>query len=114
MPRIFSYGTLRQPEVQRANYRRLLDGEADALVGYRVKPLTISDPEVVRMSGKDVHTIACFTGNPLDRIDGMLFEVTAEELAATDGYEVDAYARLEVTLASGRRAIVYVGEPLVE
>jgi len=35
---LFSYGTLRQPEVQLANYRRLLEGEPDSLSGYRLVP----------------------------------------------------------------------------
>jgi len=64
---LFSYGTLRQPEVQRATYGRLLEGRSDVLVGYRLAPLAISDPEVVRISGKAVHTIARFSGEPGDR-----------------------------------------------
>lgn len=111
MPRLFSYGTLQQPEVQRANYARLLDGQPDALLGYRVRPLAITDPQVVRLSGKAVHTIACFTGDSADRIEGVTFDITAEELSATDAYEVDAYARVEVELESGIRAFVYVGDP---
>ena len=34
------------------------------------------------------------------------------ELAATDAYEADGYARVEVTLESGARAFVYVGPKL--
>lgn len=105
---LFSYGTLRQPEVQLANYGRLLAGEPDVLAGYRLVPLAISDPEVVRVSGKAVHTIAQASGGPADRIAGVVFALTAEELAATDAYEVDAYARIEATLESGRSAWVYV------
>ena len=110
MPLLFSYGTLKQPEVQRANYGRLLHGAPDALVGYRLEPLTISDPDVVRVSGKAVHTIARPSGNPEDRIDGVRFELTEAELAATDRYEVDAYARAEIVLESGVRAFVYVSD----
>jgi len=106
---LFSYGTLRQSEVQRATYGRLLEGRADALPGYRLAPLAITDPEVVRISGKAVHTIARRTGDPADRIEGVVFRLTAAELAATDRYEVDVYARVEVALASGTRAFVYVG-----
>ena len=105
---LFSYGTLRQPEVQLANYDRLLEGEPDVLAGYRLVPLAISDPEVVRVSGKAVHSIARASGNPDDRIQGVVFALSAQELAATDAYEVDAYARIEATLESGRSAWVYV------
>lgn len=111
MPLLFAYGTLHQPEVQLATYGRLLDGIPDALTGYRLRPLTITDPEVVRLSGKAVHTIACHSGDPADRITGQRFELTVAELAATDRYEVDVYAREEVELESGVRAFVYVGGP---
>lgn len=109
MPLLFSYGTLQQPEVQQANYGRLLDGAPDALLGYRLEPLAISDPDVLRVSGKVVHSIARPSGNLGDRIVGVRFTLTEAELAATDRYEVDAYARAEVVLESGVRAFVYVG-----
>lgn len=109
---LFSYGTLRQPEVQQATYGRLLDGRQEVLAGYRLAPLAITDPEVVRISGKAVHTIARFSGDPRDRIEGVVFRLSAAELAATDRYEIDVYARVEAELASGTRAFVYVGPPL--
>jgi len=106
---LFSYGTLQLPAVQRATYGRLLEGEADALPGYRLRPLDISDPEVVRLSGKAVHTIAVVTDDETDRVPGMVFRLTQAELEATDAYEVDAYGRVEARLESGRTAWVYVG-----
>jgi gamma-glutamylcyclotransferase (GGCT)/AIG2-like uncharacterized protein YtfP len=106
---LFSYGTLQLPEVQRANYGRLLEGEADVLLGYRLASLEIRDPAVVEISGSAVHTIACATGDPADRISGMVFVLTKAELEATDAYETDAYSRVEATLESGRKAWVYVG-----
>jgi gamma-glutamylcyclotransferase (GGCT)/AIG2-like uncharacterized protein YtfP len=109
---LFSYGTLQQPEVQLATYGRLLSGVPDALRGYRLAPLAITDPHVVAISGKAVHSIACATGNADDRIPGLVFELTESELAATDAYEVDVYARVEVTLESGCAAWVYVGPVL--
>lgn len=105
---LFSYGTLRQPEVQIANYGRLLEGEADVLAGYRLAPVAIADPDVVRISGRAVHTIAVASGQFDDRIEGVVFALSEAELAATDAYETDAYARVEVTLESGRSAWVYV------
>ena len=107
--RIFSYGTLQLPEVQRANYGRLLEGRPDVLSGYVLKPLAISNAEVVRISGLAVHNIACRTGNRADRIAGAVFALTPAELDATDAYEVDVYGRVEVELDSGTRAYVYVG-----
>ncbi len=108
MPLLFSYGTLQQPEVQQANYGRLLEGTRDALVGYRLAPVAIDDPEVVRISGQAVHNIACLTGESAHRISGVAFEISSDELAATDAYEVNSYDCVDVTLESGRRAYCYV------
>lgn len=105
---IFSYGTLRQPDVQLANYGRLLDGAPDTLGGYRLEPVEIDDPDVVSISGKAVHTIAVATGESSDRIHGMVYQLSADELAATDSYETGAYVRVEAQLESGRRAFVYI------
>jgi gamma-glutamylcyclotransferase (GGCT)/AIG2-like uncharacterized protein YtfP len=105
---LFSYGTLQQREVQLATCGRALDGEPDALAGYRLAPLDIDDPAVVEISGQAVHMIARATGDPADRIKGILFRLTPAELAATDAYETSAYARIEVTLESGKTAWAYV------
>jgi gamma-glutamylcyclotransferase (GGCT)/AIG2-like uncharacterized protein YtfP len=106
---LFSYGTLQQPAVQRATYGRLLAGKPDVLIGYRLAPLAITDADVVALSGAAVHMIACRTGDPADRIKGVVFTITPAELEATDDYEGDAYARIEVLLESGAAAFVYVG-----
>ncbi|MBV9884421.1 MAG: gamma-glutamylcyclotransferase [Sphingomonadaceae bacterium] len=106
---LFSYGTLQLAEVQQATYGRLLEGEPDVLVGYRLVPLTITNPEVVALSGEPVHMIACRTGDPEERIPGMVYRISPAELAATDDYEGDAYARVEVRLESGAAAFLYVG-----
>jgi hypothetical protein len=109
---LFSYGTLQQPEVQLGTYGRLLPGQPDALPGYRLEPLEIGSDEVVKLSGLAVHTIARRSGNPADLVPGMLFRLTPAEIEATDRYEVDAYSRVEVALASGARAFAYVGPDL--
>ncbi len=109
---LFAYGTLRQREVQLATYGRPLDGEPDVLIGYRLEALAITDPDVVRLSGKAVHQIARESGDTGDRIPGFVFLITDEELAATDRYEVDVYGRVEVKLDSGTRAFIYVGPSL--
>lgn len=106
--RLFSYGTLRQREVQLANFGRLLEGEGDALAGYRVSSVVIDDPEVVAESGASVHPILVATGDPADIVEGTVFAITAAELAAADEYETEAYVRVEAPLRSGGRAWVYV------
>ena len=105
---LFSYGTLQLREVQMANYGRPLEGEADALVGYRMAVLPDRDPDAVRVSGTRTHMVVQRTGDPADRVAGVVFLLTAEELDATDQYEGSDYRRAELTLESGRRALVYV------
>ena len=108
MPLLFSYGTLQDPAVQQANFGRELEGRSDALTGYAERLLEITDPEVVATSGKTHHPIIVETGEDADRVPGTVFEVTEEELAAADKYEVDDYHRVLVSLGSGVRAWVYV------
>jgi gamma-glutamylcyclotransferase (GGCT)/AIG2-like uncharacterized protein YtfP len=108
MPRLFSYGTLQQDNVQLATFGRRLTGVSDALVGYRQSMVAIQDPEVVRTSGKTHHPIVAFTGASEDRVPGMMFEISDAELAHADAYEVADYVRVKAPLASGLEAWVYV------
>ena len=105
---LFSYGTLQLREVQLANYGRELEGEPDALVGYKLIRLADRDPDAVRISGTKTHMVVRESGNPADRVTGVVYLLTAEELAETDRYEGSDYGRTELTLESGRRALVYV------
>lgn len=107
MPKLFSYGTLQQTDVQLATFGRELTGEADALPGFALHWLTITDPDVIRTSGKTEHPLLkrSHGGAP---IPGRCFDVTDAELAQADAYEVADYVRIEVTLASGTIAFVYV------
>ncbi|SMH42851.1 Gamma-glutamyl cyclotransferase, AIG2-like [Rathayibacter oskolensis] len=108
MPEIvFSFGTLQLPEVQRALFGRAVETTPDALAGYVVGELRITDPEVIAMSGADVHP-ALRAGGERDVVTGVALEITSEELAAADRYERVSYRRASVTLLSGRAAWVYL------
>lgn len=104
---VFSYGTLRLPEVQRALYGRTVPTAPDALPGYRLDWLHITDPSVIATSGSDRHPILRAAAGS-DSVVGVHLELTDDELRATDAYEVDDYVRREVVLASGASAWVYV------
>ncbi len=106
--RLFSYGSLRQPEVQLGNFGRLLDGEPDAALGWRIEEVRIDDPAVVALSGSDRHKIMAPSGDRADCVEGMVFALTPDELAAADAYEVADYARVEIALRSGGRCWAYV------
>lgn len=105
---LFSYGTLQQEDVQLATFGRLLEGRADALPGYATSLLEIRDVEVVKTSGKTHHLIALPSDKAGDEVSGVVFRITAAELAAADTYEVSDYRRVAVRLKSGLEAFVYV------
>jgi gamma-glutamylcyclotransferase (GGCT)/AIG2-like uncharacterized protein YtfP len=106
--RLFSYGTLRAPAVQLATFGRLLDGEPDAVLGYGLEMLTITDPTVIATSGSASHPVLRKSEDPSAVVEGTVFLISEEELQAADRYEVDDYTRVSVPLRSGARAWVYV------
>jgi hypothetical protein len=105
---LFSYGTLRLESVQLATFGRLLAGRADMLPGFSLSMVEIDNSDVVKTSGETHHPIIKFTGEADDSVTGMVFQITPTELANADTYEVTAYKRVSVKLASGQQAWVYV------
>ena len=105
---LFSYGTLRQRDVQLSTFGRLLDGRTDAIVGFDLDYVTITDPHVIATSGSDRHPILRPTERADAHVDGTVFAISDAELAAADAYEVDDYRRVAVPLRSGSTAWVYV------
>jgi gamma-glutamylcyclotransferase (GGCT)/AIG2-like uncharacterized protein YtfP len=105
---LFSYGTLQDKNVQLAHFGRELRGRPDAMPGYRQTMIAITDPQVVATSGKTHHPIVEPSPDPGDQVQGSVFEITAQELAAADKYEVSDYKRVSVMLKSGVQAWVYV------
>ena len=108
MPLLFSYGTLQQEGVQRATFGRVLSGVPDALIGYEQSLVRIDDDGVVAASGKTHHPIVRRSDRADSRVQGTVFEITDDELAHADRYEVDAYRRVAAELASGHTAWGYV------
>lgn len=108
MENLFSYGTLQYPAVQQSSFGRLLDGEQDVLLGFKIEQTKIEDANVVATSGDEYHPIAVYTGDFSDTVEGMVFEITAEELRQSDKYEVSQYRRVEAILKSGKKAWVYM------
>jgi gamma-glutamylcyclotransferase (GGCT)/AIG2-like uncharacterized protein YtfP len=110
---LFSYGTLQQENVQIATFGRLLTGTPDSLVGFERTLYAITDAEVVKTSGKTHHPMATYTGVRSQQISGTVFEVSDEELARADRYEVKEYRRFRTRLLSGRDAWVYADARVV-
>ena len=105
---LFSYGSLREKSVQREVFGHLLEGVSDAIVGYRLGSVTITDQKSIAISGTAAHQILEPTGRESDKIEGMLFQLSARDLELADSYEDAAYQRVRVRLRSGTDAWVYV------
>jgi hypothetical protein len=105
---LFSYGTLQMRDVQMARFGRVLEGRPDALSGFRLTMIEITDPEVIAASGTDRHPLVVPSQEPGDAVDGSVFAITDAELASADDYEVDDYVRVQVTLTSGTTAWAYL------
>ena len=106
--RLFSYGTLRDEAVQRANFGRTLKGTPDTVTGYKLSSVQITDLEVIAESGLGVHRILVPSDDPANTVEGVVFSITEHELRGADEYETDAYKRVCVKLKSSLDAWVYV------
>ena len=107
MPRLFAYGTLLDPMVQRALFGRAMPVEPDAVVGWRIDHVLIRNDAVIAASGVERHRILR-RGDASDRVEGGVIDLTDAELAMADSYETGDYRRTELRLASGALAQVYV------
>ncbi len=105
---LFSYGTLRDASVQQALFGRLIEERPDTLIGYRLGTIEMEDETVLTLSGKAIHLILRYSGDPADRIAGAMLSLTEAEICIADVYETDAYTRIAATLESGTTAWVYV------
>ena len=97
MEKLFSYGTLRDHEVQIELFGRNVASQKDTLKGYGIQPIEI---------GGELHKLA--VADEDGSIKGRVLELTTEELTVCDFYEPAPYERIEVTLASGETAWAYV------
>ncbi len=110
---LFSYGTLQQPEVQVHTFGRHLAGRPAAVTGFAQSWIAIADPAVVAASGLDRHPVVTRSDDPHAEVTGTVFEITTDELAAADLYEVDDYRRTLASCTSGEAAWLYVAAELL-
>lgn len=95
---LFSYGSLQEEAVQLNLYNRVLAGKKDYLEAFAFSNQKIAS----------LYPIIFKTDNLTDRIVGMVFEISEEELLITDEYEGDSYRKVQVKLKSGIIAWCYV------
>ena len=96
MELLFVYGTLQDPAVQQRLIGRTVIGTPDTLEGFFKSSMSMTEgiyPLVIPRHGHEVN--------------GLVLEITLEELLAMDVYETSAYRRVRVPLRSGRETWVY-------
>lgn len=107
MEYLFSYGTLQLLQVQLDTFGRPLQGQAESLTGFVLTQLLITDPAVLKSSGRQHHPMLHYTACSSDCVQGTVFALTEAELLAADSYEVADYQRVMVKMASGLCCWVY-------
>ena len=95
---LFSYGTLQSERVQLAVLGRKLSGTPDKLAGYILEQLRIRDEEALQVSNISHYPIAIATGKRQDRIEGIIYEISTDELLLVDNYEGKEYKRRSLCL----------------
>ena len=105
MEYLFSYGTLQKGEVQLKLFGRFLNGSKDILDGFKTADIVITD--AVFLSKEESRQLTAVISSD-DVIDGMVFEISSEELAMVDRYEPNNYERISVALRSGKQAWLYL------
>ena len=105
---LFSYGTLQLEDVQLETFGRKFEGSRDALSGYKLVMITITDEAFVVKSGTANHRTLQFTGNSADVVEGTVLKVTQQELEQADAYEPEGYERVRIQLRTGGNAWVFI------
>ncbi len=99
MIKLFVYGTLLDPQIQINVFSRQIEGFNDNLIGYRKIHRRFNDgiyPDLIE-DNKSV-------------VNGIVLQITDEDLKKCDLYEGEEYKRMKVKLESGELADVYCGK----
>lgn len=107
---LFTYGSLQLPSVQLDTFGRLLDGGDDVLCCFTIDHLAVDEEHREAARGRTTRSVLRHTGSRLDKVVGKLVRLSEAELDAADEYEAWGYRRERVTLESGARGWVYVGD----
>ena len=97
---LFVYGTLATGETLKNILSRDVPGIPATLDGYDGSKMVTIENESYPAAEKNIEC----------SIQGLLIEVTSEELEKLDVYETDAYKRKEVELTDGKKAWVYLNK----
>ncbi len=96
MEKLFVYGFLKNPKLQKEVIGRVVKGKSDVLDGYKKSTIIIEGEEY-----------PIIIPSPSDFVKGFVIPITGKELTVIDKYETAAYIRVRVTLKSGTPVWVY-------
>ena len=102
MEKLIAYGSLKNEDIQKDLFGRILEVTAETLIGYVVKEIQIEEE-----FGMVHYPIITETHKPEDTINGMVYTVSTKELHQSDLYEGLHYKRVEVHLQSNQKAWAY-------
>lgn len=89
-------------------FGRILNGAKDFLKGYKLSPIEITDESFITKGEKKIQATLNRTKNDSDFVEGIVFEISDEELLLADDYEPENYRRIKVALQSGKEAWIYI------
>ena len=101
---LFSYGTLQDEEIQMELYGTVLLGIEDAIKGFVLKSITLTD----QFGNKKDYLIGDYSGRKDDIVKGIVYSISEGQLALTDFYEGPSYKRISVVSENGRECWLYV------
>lgn len=104
---LFSYGTLQEERVQLELFGRILHGAKDALRGWKISLIEITDESFLAKGEETIQKTLVFSNDENDLVEGTVFEISEDELLLADRYEPENYRRKKVTLRSGKEAWIY-------
>lgn len=105
---VFSYGAFTAEAIQLQNFGRTLKGTEDQLFGYKLNGIETKDASATNENELDLEPIARKSREKNDKIEGLVIEITGDELMQTDKREIAKYKRVLETTASGAEVWIYV------
>ncbi len=105
---LFSYGTLQKNEVQLELFGRLLSGVTDILRGYKLSTIEIQDGNFLAKGEETSQLTVVISDDKAARVEGMVFELSREEMLVADRYEPAEYIGVKIVLESGKQAWIYL------
>ena len=105
---LFTYGTLQKEETQLRLFGRTLNGIADILEGYKVTSANIFDQNFLATGEGRVQKTLVPTGVCGDFVEGIVYEVSEDELVLAEKNEPRNYMKMKVILKSGNDAWIFL------